>query len=146
MELGTTWPRRLVCLAVALCLTSAVQAQGTCAPASFTPADYQKRQLSVPTQSPSASLQTSDGIGSAPAPSPVVISPLINGGSASQGQVVCRYTTNTADKVLNYYTCTALADRYGISVDVFFRLNPTVKRDCSNLRPNTDYCVRGCKI
>ncbi|KAH7027556.1 uncharacterized protein B0I36DRAFT_375369 [Microdochium trichocladiopsis] len=146
MTLVPTWPRRLIWLGVVLCLTSAVQADGTCEPAYFTAGDYQKRQLSVSTASSSATLKTSSAIESAPATSTsslVVISPLINGESANQGQVVCRYTTNTADKVLNYYTCTALADRYGISVDVFFQLNPIVKTDCSNLRRNTDYCVRG---
>jgi hypothetical protein len=46
---------------------------------------------------------------------------------------------------INYYTCTELAQDYGISVAKFFKLNPKVLPDCSNIQANTDYCVAGCE-
>ncbi|KAH6865254.1 hypothetical protein BKA58DRAFT_367397 [Alternaria rosae] len=58
------------------------------------------------------------------------------------GQIVCRYTLTSPSEV-NYYTCTELADRYDISIDKFFQLNPDLDRDCEAIKPNTDYCVAG---
>ncbi|KAH9863552.1 hypothetical protein J1614_009484, partial [Plenodomus biglobosus] len=58
------------------------------------------------------------------------------------GEVVCRYTASTSDTV-NYYICQELSDRYGISVNEFFTLNPTVKTACDNVKVHTEYCVRG---
>ncbi|KAF2429133.1 hypothetical protein EJ08DRAFT_650705 [Tothia fuscella] len=58
------------------------------------------------------------------------------------GAVVCRYTGQTSGDV-NYYTCTELANRYGIPVELFFTLNPNVDRDCRTIKPNTSYCVKG---
>lgn len=75
----------------------------------------------------------------------VTISPLITSGNISVGQVNCRYTANTAGMDINYYTCIQLADTYGISVEKFFMLNPSVLPDCSNIQANTDYCVARCK-
>lgn len=46
---------------------------------------------------------------------------------------------------LNYYTCAALAIKYKITIEKFFILNLDVDRSCNNLKPNTDYCVKGCK-
>lgn len=60
------------------------------------------------------------------------------------GSVVCRYTLNSGPEV-SYYTCTELANRYDISVELFFALNPDVDEDCKNIKPNTEYCVAGCK-
>ncbi|KAK4125682.1 carbohydrate-binding module family 50 protein [Parathielavia appendiculata] len=60
------------------------------------------------------------------------------------GEVNCRYWTTTPAEV-NYYTCSQMAQRYSISNDVLFNLNPGLARDCSNVQPKTDYCVRGCK-
>ena len=60
------------------------------------------------------------------------------------GEINCRYWTTTRAEV-NYYTCSQMAQRYSISNDVLFKLNPSLARDCSNVQPGTDYCVRGCK-
>jgi hypothetical protein len=61
------------------------------------------------------------------------------------GQVVCRYTLTSPAEV-NYYSCIELADRYDISIDKFFLLNPDLDQDCKTIKPNTDYCVAGCKF
>lgn len=60
------------------------------------------------------------------------------------GDINCRYERDTGDDV-NYYTCTELAKTFGTRLDLFFILNPGLKPDCSNIQPNTEYCVRGCK-
>jgi hypothetical protein len=65
--------------------------------------------------------------------------------SPTTSQVNCRYANDTGDMDINYYTCTAMADRYGITTDIFFLLNPSLKTDCSNIKADTDYCVSGCK-
>ena len=64
--------------------------------------------------------------------------------NAAPGDVNCRYWAETGEDV-NYYTCTELAERYEITVDKFFQLNPGVDEDCSNLKPSTEYCVDGCE-
>jgi len=61
------------------------------------------------------------------------------------GQIVCRYTLTSPSEV-NYYTCIELADRYAISIDKFFQLNPDLDRECKTIEPNTDYCVAGCEF
>jgi hypothetical protein len=60
------------------------------------------------------------------------------------GEINCRYWSTTPAEV-NYYTCSQLAQRYSISNDLFFRLNPSLASDCSDVQPETEYCVRGCK-
>jgi hypothetical protein len=60
------------------------------------------------------------------------------------GDIVCRYDTKTRSSV-NYYTCKELADFYGRTVEEFFFLNPSLNKDCSNIQPNTTYCVEGCE-
>jgi hypothetical protein len=60
------------------------------------------------------------------------------------GEVNCRYWATTPDEV-TYYTCSEMAQRYSISNDVLFNLNPGLARDCSNVQADTDYCVTGCK-
>lgn len=60
------------------------------------------------------------------------------------GDIVCRYETTTLADV-NYYTCKELALKYSITVEKFFKLNPSVDQECSTIKPNTDYCVAGCK-
>ncbi|KAL2184990.1 hypothetical protein L209DRAFT_411059 [Thermothelomyces heterothallicus CBS 203.75] len=42
------------------------------------------------------------------------------------GDVNCRYSGTTSATV-NYYTCTQMATKYGITVDDFFTLNPTLE-------------------
>lgn len=59
------------------------------------------------------------------------------------GDIVCRYTTTTS-ALVNYYTCTELANFYGITVPKFLQLNPVVDEACSNIKANTEYCVAGC--
>ena len=66
------------------------------------------------------------------------------GANGAPGDVVCRYETTTLEQV-NYYTCTELALKYSIDVEKFFELNPSVDRDCDTIKPNTKYCVAGCK-
>ncbi|RKU43728.1 hypothetical protein DL546_004952 [Coniochaeta pulveracea] len=61
------------------------------------------------------------------------------------GQINCRAYGRTG-KDVNYYTCTELADRYEITVDFLFKLNPDLKLDCSNIQPKTEYCVDGSPI
>jgi hypothetical protein len=63
----------------------------------------------------------------------------------SPGEVNCRNWADTEDKV-NYYTCTELSDRFHITTDLFFILNPQIEKDCSNIQPRTEYCVAGCKL
>lgn len=65
-------------------------------------------------------------------------------GTAKPGEVNCRYASQTGSDV-NYYTCTQLAERYEISVEEFFLINPMLEPDCSNIEPSTEYCVDGCK-
>jgi hypothetical protein len=64
--------------------------------------------------------------------------------AVAPGEVNCRYTATSSASV-NYYTCTELADWYYITVEQFFLWNPTVNKECSNVKPNTEYCVDGCK-
>ncbi|KAK0746793.1 hypothetical protein B0T18DRAFT_391176 [Schizothecium vesticola] len=61
-----------------------------------------------------------------------------------ENEIICRYDAITPSTV-NYYTCMELAVRYDIAVELFFTLNPSVAPDCSNIRENTIYCVRGYK-
>jgi hypothetical protein len=46
----------------------------------------------------------------------------------------------------NYDTCTQVANNNPIAVQTFFKLNPTVKPDYSNIQANTDYCVSECRF
>jgi hypothetical protein len=66
------------------------------------------------------------------------------GGDLDPGDVHCRRPSRTSDSV-NYYTCYAMAEMNRISPDLFFTLNPTLNLDCSNIEPDTEYCVDGCE-
>ena len=68
-----------------------------------------------------------------------------NSSSIAPGSVNCRFTSRTYDDV-NYYTCTELAETFGIINELFFVLNPSLQKDCSNIQPNTKYCVAGCEF
>lgn len=59
------------------------------------------------------------------------------------GQIICRYTL-TSPNVVNDYTCRELANKWDISIETFFKLNPDVDRNCMNIKPGTEYCVAGC--
>lgn len=61
------------------------------------------------------------------------------------GEINCRLEADEEEEV-NYNTCENIADRYDMEVKEFFFLNPDLKPDCSNIEPNTRYCVRGCKL
>ncbi|KAI1371647.1 carbohydrate-binding module family 50 [Hypoxylon crocopeplum] len=63
-------------------------------------------------------------------------------GAVEPGEINCRYRGSTYEDV-NYYTCTQLAERYEITIEKFFMLNPDLDPDCGNIQPNTDYCVDG---
>ena len=60
------------------------------------------------------------------------------------GEINCRYWTTTHAEV-NSDTCLQMVQRYEITYDKLFMLNPGLARDCSNVQPKTDYCVYGCK-
>lgn len=147
---GTWWSRHHVLLcAIAVCLTKPVQASDDCAPSTWLPGEFQKRALTTSVTSAS-SIATSSASTTftalATTVSPVAISPLISDGNVAPGEVNCRWTDTTLGLDINYYTCTALAIDYGITIETFFLLNPDLKTDCSNIRPDTEYCVQGCKI
>lgn len=63
--------------------------------------------------------------------------------ATAPGSVNCRYTTTSGTDV-NYYTCKQMSDDYYITVEKFFLLNPTVDKECSNIKSKTEYCVEGC--
>jgi hypothetical protein len=60
------------------------------------------------------------------------------------GELNCRAWGRTYDQV-NYYTCTEICNKYQIMTDYFFSLNPTLKKDCSDIQPKSKYCIDGCK-
>lgn len=62
----------------------------------------------------------------------------------TEGDLVCRNTGSTYADV-NYYTCTQLANKYEITIEKFFMLNPGLDPGCGNIKPYTKYCVAGCK-
>lgn len=147
---ATLWPRRLVLCAIAVCLSIPVQASTDCAPSTWLPGEFEKRAALPTIMSASSSASSVPSSASATSTAsaivPVTISRVITDGDIPPGQVNCRYTDTTEDMDINYYTCTALAIKYDISVETFFLLNPDLKTDCSNIQPGTDYCVQGCKI
>lgn len=65
--------------------------------------------------------------------------------TVSPGTLVCRLRVNSP-KTVNYYTCQQFTDDYNLRVGQFYTLNPILEGDCANIKPNTPYCVRGCKI
>lgn len=60
------------------------------------------------------------------------------------GELNCRSTGRTYDEV-GYWSCAQIADAYSITIERFFELNPELAPDCDGIKPNTEYCVRGCK-
>jgi hypothetical protein len=112
-------------------LLSGVWASDDCQPVTWT---NSKRRDEV---SPASNRRRDNGTPS--------IANLISTGNVTTGEVNCRYSTTTKSDV-NYYTCTQLATKYGVTIDLFFTLNPTLKPDCSNIQPNTAYCVDGCEF
>lgn len=150
----SAWSWYLVFCAIAFYQTITVR--GKCADVKWQPGQFEKRSLAAvigtstldsSSRGSTFTISTSlDATPTANATVPVDISPLITTGNITAGQVNCRYAGSTEDMDINYYTCTALAIQYGISVENFFLLNPELQPDCGNIQPNTDYCVQGCKM
>lgn len=134
---------------IALCFAARVLAADDCAPVEWQPGDFEDRfKIATFTSHPESSRLSEVQGSSAPSiPSgdPVAISLAVDGRNITSGKVNCRYSANTKDMELNYYTCTVLSRKYGITTDTFFMLNPELEPNCSNIRANTDYCVSGCK-
>jgi hypothetical protein len=63
---------------------------------------------------------------------------------AAAGEIICRYDTTT-DAEVSYFTCKEISEKYGISVDLFLALNPDLDPSCENIKPDTSYCLDGCK-
>lgn len=131
-------------------LVSITVASNDCAASTWQPGQFKRDVTSTSSRSTSStgtvlSSSTVSTSTAAPAVTTVVISPLVTSGNVGVGKVNCRYAANTEGMSINYYTCTELAQDYGINVETFFKLNPTVLPDCSNIKANTDYCVAGCK-
>jgi hypothetical protein len=65
-------------------------------------------------------------------------------GIASVGQTNCRYSAKTG-KDVNYFTCTEIAQKYHLTMAELLDLNPELDEKCQGIKPDTDYCVVGCK-
>jgi hypothetical protein len=134
---------------VLLSFVTITVASNDCAASTWQPGQFKRDVTSTSSQltsSTSTGISLSSATVNTASPLPtVIISPIISSGDVSVGQVNCRYAANTEGMDINYYTCTKLAQGYGISVATFFKLNPTVLPDCSNIKANSDYCVAGCK-
>ncbi|KAK7926866.1 hypothetical protein PG985_003864 [Apiospora marii] len=61
---------------------------------------------------------------------------------AEPGVVNCRSWARTTKKA-DDGSCAEASERYQITLDLFFLLNPGVSLDCSNIQPQTDYCIDG---
>ncbi|KAF6841150.1 hypothetical protein CPLU01_00711 [Colletotrichum plurivorum] len=81
-------------------------------------------------------------LGSMPSPRPEVTRSVQERDEVLPGDVVCRAWGET-DEEVHQHTCTELADFYWMDVEKFFKLNPILKTDCSNIQPNTEYCTDG---
>lgn len=143
-------------LAILLASISSVLASNDCAPATWSEGAIVKiRQVTSSTSSPvSSSASLSHSITSSSNASTSTTSTssatstaisIISTGNVTTGEVNCRYS-GTTDSTVNYYTCSLLSMFYGITNQVFFTLNPELALDCSNIMPNTPYCVSGCKL
>lgn len=79
-----------------------------------------------------------------PTPS-AVVTPFANkSASVAPGDIVCRSWAQTYDNV-GYWSCKELADKFGITLDKFWLLNPQLAPDCKGVKSNTEYCVAGCE-
>jgi hypothetical protein len=128
---------------------STVLAADKCQPSQWSKAGVGKR--AAPTSSSSSSAASSTNGTSAASSSTstssasaATSSSLISSGYVTPGEINCRFADETGAQV-NYYSCTELASSYQITNEEFFSLNPGLNLDCSNIKPNTEYCVIGCK-
>ncbi|KAH7035345.1 uncharacterized protein B0I36DRAFT_360730 [Microdochium trichocladiopsis] len=143
---GRVWLMPLILYAFFVHLACVVRAD-ECEPAWWLPDEFEIHDMPIFTSASSAPTNASTLLASSTSesaiPTPVGPNPLITTGNLNAGEISCRYTANTYDTELDCCTCAKLAKRYGISVDLFFQLNPGVNKECNNLRHNTEYCVRG---
>ncbi|KAK8017687.1 carbohydrate-binding module family 18 protein [Apiospora rasikravindrae] len=65
--------------------------------------------------------------------------------SPAAAAVRCRYNA-TAPAPVSYYSCTAMAEKYGISRELFMDLNPLLDPDCSSIEAGRGYCVAGAVL
>lgn len=78
-------------------------------------------------------------------PSPrVAVKPYVRAATVEPGEVNCRSWAQTYDNV-GYWSCSQLAEDFGITLDKFWTLNPTLAPDCKGIQPNTEYCVDRCE-
>ena len=130
---GTRWPRRLAFYSLAISHL-ANTARADCAPATWDNCEFEATGCpGIPDPQ-------------SPTPSPVPVSGIITTGYIAPGEVNCRYDTNTEDWEINEHTCSAIAEKYRITLKTFFVLNPGLHSDCRNIEANTYYCVAGCKF
>lgn len=119
----TVWLFSLV-----LAVSSPVVRADECQPVTWASGTYDKR--AAPTGAMRI-IQARDG-------------PAIGGANLSPGDINCRFPGRTYE--VNYYTCIELSALYEITLEHFFTLNPGLATDCSNIQPDTEYCVAGCKL
>ncbi|KAH8715257.1 GPI-anchored CFEM domain protein [Beauveria bassiana] len=146
-SLSASYASHLTSLTIALYLAGTVQASNKCAPATWLAGQFKARGIDTDTSSLPSSASPS-GVGTASSRSSsmdmsVSMSPLLSGGDITAGEVNCRYSASTKGMDINYYSCMALATKYGISIEKFFQLNPALHPDCGNIQGDTDYCVDG---
>lgn len=67
------------------------------------------------------------------------------GGPLEAGDVNCRYTASLEEET-TLDRCAALGQRYSEPSAKILHLNPSLNGDCSNIKYNTPYCVKGCKF
>lgn len=64
--------------------------------------------------------------------------------SPQPGDINCRSYGRMYDSA-GSWSCNQLAQTYSITIEKFWKLNPELAPDCEGIRPNTEYCVDGCK-
>jgi hypothetical protein len=134
----STWPRtrsiKIITLILSLCQIHGGIASDICEDPAWPDDQVIARRADIVTSSSSSTPSSS--------PLPDLLSK-ITSGNITAGEINCRMTDYT-DADVNYYTCTELAQRNNIDVEKFFLLNPEIRPDCGNIKPNSVYCVRGC--
>lgn len=65
-------------------------------------------------------------------------------GGFQPGDLVCRSWTWGEERV-DRGSCAKLAEMYDLTLERFFFLNPELDEACETVRPNTEYCIAGCK-
>ncbi len=147
--LRASYASHLTSLTIALYLAGTVRASNKCAPATWLAGQYKARGIDTATTSLPSSASPSDvgtvSFSSSSISVSVTMSPLLSGNNITTGEINCRYSASTKGMDINYYTCMALATKFGISIEKLFQLNPGLHPDCGNIQADTEYCVDGCK-